>query len=62
MGNTSSVSSVDSLRLVGNKNDLGQFRQVSVNEAKEYALGVQASLIEVSAKSGKNVESAFEVW
>eukprot|EP01095_Lingulamoeba_sp_RSL-Kostka_P008402 TRINITY_DN27_c0_g1_i1.p1 TRINITY_DN27_c0_g1~~TRINITY_DN27_c0_g1_i1.p1 ORF type:complete len:272 (-),score=96.16 TRINITY_DN27_c0_g1_i1:141-956(-) len=46
--------------LVGNKKDLHEQREVSQGEAKEMADEVQGSYIETSAKSGDNVNEAFE--
>lgn len=50
--------------LVGNKLDLAEAdpsrRKVDVAEAKRYASSIGAQLIEVSAKSGTNVNKAFE--
>ncbi len=47
------------LVIAGNKCDLEKKRQVEENEAEEYAKSVGASHILCSAKTGKNVETAF---
>ncbi len=47
------------LVIAGNKCDLEKKRQVEENEAEEYAKSVGATHILCSAKTGKNVESAF---
>jgi len=46
--------------LVGNKVDLGDQRQVSTQDAKEFAQKNRLSFIETSAKDKTNVEEAFE--
>ncbi len=45
--------------LVGNKNDLNLARAIPIEEAKEFANYYNLDFIEVSAKSGFNVEKAF---
>jgi len=47
------------LLIAGNKCDLAKQRQVSDEDAKEYAASVGAVHIMCSAKTGKNVESLF---
>eukprot|EP00475_Leptophrys_vorax_P029749 TRINITY_DN4393_c0_g1_i5.p1 TRINITY_DN4393_c0_g1~~TRINITY_DN4393_c0_g1_i5.p1 ORF type:complete len:158 (+),score=47.69 TRINITY_DN4393_c0_g1_i5:251-724(+) len=51
------------IAIVGNKLDLVEEhpdqRQVPREEAEKYASSIGATLFEVSAKSGKNVENAF---
>ena len=47
--------------IIGNKCDLPQLRQITSFEAKQYALGTSASFIETSAKSGANVDIAFDL-
>ena len=46
--------------LVGNKSDLEEKREVSVEEANEFAKNKKLPYLEVSAKSGKNVKEVFE--
>ena len=47
--------------LIGNKSEVeNKKRQVSKEEAKKYAKSKNFNYIETSAKSGKNVEEAFE--
>ena len=46
--------------LVGNKSDLEENREVSVEEANEFAKNKKLPYLEVSAKSGKNVKEVFE--
>eukprot|EP00823_Brevimastigomonas_motovehiculus_P004412 TRINITY_DN290_c0_g1_i1.p1 TRINITY_DN290_c0_g1~~TRINITY_DN290_c0_g1_i1.p1 ORF type:complete len:207 (+),score=44.89 TRINITY_DN290_c0_g1_i1:111-731(+) len=52
-----------SMIIVGNKLDLveenSSLRKVETEEAKRYAISINASFIEVSARSGKNVNEAF---
>lgn len=50
------------LQLVGSKLDLEsqQLREVSNEEAAKYARDNQFSFIEVSAKTGENIEELFE--
>ena len=48
-----------SMTLVGNKVDLIQHRQVSTNEAWEYANQMGIPYIETSAKTAENVEKVF---
>lgn len=45
--------------LVGNKSDLEEQRQVTTEEAEKYGRSLGLSLIETSAKTGKNVDEAF---
>jgi len=46
--------------LVGNKGDLEDLRVISTSTAKDYAEGLGISFIETSAKTGQDVEKAFE--
>ena len=46
--------------LVGNKSDLGEFREVSIVEAAEYAERNNLAYIESSALEASNVEEAFQ--
>ena len=46
--------------LVGNKSDLEENREVSLEEANEFAKSKKLPYMEVSAKSGKNVKELFE--
>ena len=46
--------------LVGNKNDMEENREVSVEEAKEFANLRRLFFLETSAKNNSNVEKAFE--
>jgi Ras-related protein Rab-14 len=45
--------------LIGNKNDLKEQRDVTFDEAKQFALDNDLTFIEASAKTGFNVEEAF---
>lgn len=45
--------------LIGNRTDLDAEREVSKDEAREYAVGLKISFIETSAKLGINVKHAF---
>ncbi|KAJ5073257.1 ras-like protein [Anaeramoeba ignava] len=45
---------------VGNKSDLESQRQVSTSEGQELAQKFRSQFLEVSAKSGKNIEQVFE--
>jgi small GTP-binding protein len=45
--------------LIGNKCDLADQREVSTEEAKEYASERGLAYVETSAKTGENVEGAF---
>lgn len=47
--------------LVGNKSDLAAERQVSQEEAQNYAKRLNLVYIEVSAKTSQNVSLAFEM-
>lgn len=47
------------LLIAGNKSDMEKQRQVNDIEAKEYAASVGATHVNVSAKTGKNVEEVF---
>jgi Ras-related protein Rab-11A len=47
------------LMLVGNKNDLNQFRQVSFEEGQQFAQTYKLAFIETSAKNAINVETSF---
>ena len=46
--------------LIGNKIDLEDKRQVSFEEAKEYASKKNMPYIEVSAKTGQNIKKLFD--
>lgn len=46
--------------VVGNKSDLGDRRQVDSTTAAEFCSGVAVPYLEMSAKSGENVQQAFE--
>lgn len=46
--------------LIGNKNDLVDLRQVTTNEAIEFAAKNNFTFFETSAKSGNNIDSLFE--
>ena len=48
------------LAIVGNKCDVEDERQVSTEEAEEFAKTHDAVFMEVSAKSGANIHSLFE--
>ena len=48
-----------SLMFVGNKSDLEP--QVSIDEAQEKALRYQVPFIDVSSKSGDQIENLFEI-
>ncbi|MEM1658483.1 MAG: Rab family GTPase [Candidatus Jordarchaeales archaeon] len=50
-----------SIVIVGNKSDLVDERQVSLEEAMELAEKIGVPYIETSAKSGKNVIKVFEI-
>ena len=45
--------------LIGNKSDLGDQRQVTYDQGKEFADTYEMKFIETSAKSSLNVEDAF---
>lgn len=47
--------------LVGNKIDLENERQISYEEAKEYAYSLQIPYLEVSAKNDTNVDTIFKL-
>ncbi|KAL7718707.1 Small GTPase RAB [Entamoeba marina] len=47
------------LSIVGNKCDLESARQVTTEEGKEFAAGLNATFMEVSAMSGTNVTELF---
>ena len=49
---------VDKL-LIGNKSDLEDRREVSLETAKEFAATLKVNCIETSAKVGSNVDDAF---
>ena len=55
----SNASSNLVIMLVGNKNDLKDKREVSRDEANEFAERMNMLYIEVSAKTGENVQNAF---
>jgi len=46
--------------VAGNKSDLEQFREVPIEEGKQYCAPFQIPFLEVSAKARLNVEHAFE--
>ena len=46
--------------LIGNKTDLEDFREVSTEEGLELAKQIGALFWETSAKTGQNVQAAFE--
>lgn len=48
--------------VVGNKCDLEENRQVSLEEGKDFAFSKKFNFMETSAKSAKNVDVAFEVF
>ncbi len=48
--------------VVGNKCDLEENRQVSLEEGKEFAFSIKFNFMETSAKSAKNVDFAFEIF
>ena len=47
--------------IVGNKSDIEEQRQISAEEGKQFAESCSLPWFETSAKSGVNVEQAFEV-
>ena len=47
--------------IVGNKTDLEHLRKVEQQTGKDLANKLNADFIETSAKSGKNVEEAFDI-
>ena len=47
------------LVLVGNKSDLDDRRQVSTEEAEEYAKKREINYIETSARTGQNIKKLF---
>lgn len=47
--------------VVGNKCDLEESREVSIEEGKDFAFNRKFNFMETSAKSNKNVELAFEI-
>ena len=53
-------SSALALHLVGCKTDLDKNREVKSDEAKKYAQENQCEFIEVSAKTGSNINELFE--
>jgi Ras-related protein Rab-1A len=48
--------------IVGNKCDLEENRQVSIEEGKNFAFSKKFNFMETSAKSAKNVDIAFEMF
>ena len=46
--------------LVGNKSDLEDQRQVSIEEGNEYASCIEAEFFETSAKTGENINQLFQ--
>lgn len=48
--------------VIGNKSDLEDKRQVSIEQGKEFAFGKKSNFMETSAKSSKNVDVAFEIF
>ena len=47
--------------LIGNKNDLEDQREVSVEEAKQKAAQYNVAFLETSAKTGTNINEAFDL-
>jgi GTPase SAR1 family protein len=45
--------------IFGNKSDLEKEREVTTNEAREFAKSINVPLYETSAKTRTNVEDAF---
>jgi Ras-related protein Rab-11A len=45
--------------LVGNKNDLGKYRQVSYDEGLQFAQTFKLAFIETSALNASNVDNCF---
>ncbi|KAH0790801.1 Ras family protein [Histomonas meleagridis] len=52
-------TSIPTLFVVGNKLDLDSEREVLTEEGEKFASGINASFIEVSAKTAENVEELF---
>lgn len=48
--------------LIGNKNDLIENREVSMEEARDFAIGKQMTFMETSAKTCINVNKTFEFF
>jgi len=48
--------------VIGNKCDLEERRQVSVEEGRDFAFSKKFNFMETSAKSSKNVDMAFEIF
>ncbi|XP_062843883.1 ras-related protein Rab-31 [Trichomycterus rosablanca] len=46
--------------IAGNKNDLGDIREVPTSDAKEFAESIAAIFIETSARNAVNVEEIFQ--
>ena len=46
--------------IIGNKSDLDDKREITTEEAMEFAKNNEIAYIETSAKSGNNVNVAFE--
>uniref|UniRef100_A0A3B3ZQL1 Uncharacterized protein n=1 Tax=Periophthalmus magnuspinnatus TaxID=409849 RepID=A0A3B3ZQL1_9GOBI len=46
--------------IAGNKNDLGDIREVPMKEAKEFAESISAIFIETSARNAINIEELFQ--
>uniref|UniRef100_A0AAV2JV57 Uncharacterized protein n=1 Tax=Knipowitschia caucasica TaxID=637954 RepID=A0AAV2JV57_KNICA len=46
--------------IAGNKNDLGDIREVPMKEAKEFAESISAIFIETSARNSVNIEALFQ--
>ncbi|KAG9356024.1 hypothetical protein JZ751_000868 [Albula glossodonta] len=46
--------------IAGNKNDLGDIREVPMKEAKEFAESIAAIFVETSARNAVNVEELFQ--
>ncbi|TNM98478.1 hypothetical protein fugu_014724 [Takifugu bimaculatus] len=46
--------------IAGNKNDLGDIREVPMKEAKEFAESIAAIFIETSARNAVNIEELFQ--
>jgi len=48
--------------VVGNKCDLDNRRQISIEEGRDFAFSKKFNFMETSAKSAKNVDMAFEIF
>ena len=47
------------LMLIGNKLDLQQHRQVSIDDLRDFSESRQLQFLEVSSKTSENVDTAF---